>query len=135
MTAGYSGKPLTSKMGLRAGQRFIVLHAPEDYAVTLGTLPDGVEQVETFAGTFDVIQYFTRERAAYERDFPALRDALTMAGMLWVCWPKKAAKMVTDVDETIIREVGLANGLVDVKVMAVDERWSGLKFVRRVKDR
>lgn len=135
MTTGYSGKPLTSKMGIKAGQRMIILHAPEGYETTLGELPDGVERVYDVSGTFDLIQYFTTERAAYERDFPLLRDALTTAGMLWISWPKKAAKMSTDLDENLIREIGLANCLVDVKVIAVDERWSGLKFVRRVKDR
>ena len=135
MTTGYSGKPLASKMGIKPGQRMIILHAPDDYDVTLGTLPDGVEVVHELNGIFDLIQYFVTERAAYERDFPILRDLLATAGMLWVSWPKKAAKMVTDIDENFIREYGLANGLVDVKVIAVDERWSGLKFVRRLKDR
>ena len=122
-------------MGIKPGQRMIILHAPDDYDVTLGTLPDGVEVVHELNGIFDLIQYFVTERAAYERDFPILRDLLATAGMLWVSWPKKAAKMVTDIDENFIREYGLANGLVDVKVIAVDERWSGLKFVRRLKDR
>jgi len=135
LTTGYSGKPLASKMGIKPGQRMIILHAPDDYDVTLGTLPDGVEVVHELNGIFDLIQYFVTERAAYERDFPILRDLLATAGMLWVSWPKKAAKMVTDIDENFIREYGLANGLVDVKVIAVDERWSGLKFVRRLKDR
>ena len=135
LISGYSGKPLASKMGIKAGQRILILHAPEDYEVTLGTLPDGVERVDELDGMFDLIQYFVTEHAAYELDFPILRDHLTTAGMLWVSWPKKAAKMVTDLDENFIREFGLGNGLVDVKIIAVDERWSGLKFVRRLKDR
>ena len=135
MTTGYSGKPLASKMGIKSGQRIIILHAPDGYDATLGMLPDAVEIVHKLEGTFDLIQYFTTERAVYERDFPILRDALVTAGMLWVCWPKKAAKMATDLDDNLVRTIGLANGLVDVKVIAVDERWSGLKFVRRVKDR
>ena len=122
-------------MGIKPGQRIIILHAPDEYETTLGALPDGVEVVQDLVGQFDLIQYFTTERAAYERDFSILRDALLTAGMLWVSWPKKAAKMATDLDENVIRDIGLANGLVDVKVIAVDERWSGLKFVRRVKDR
>lgn len=122
-------------MGIKSGQRIIILNAPDGYETTLGVLPDGIEVVHDLAGQFDLIQYFTTERAAYERDFPILRDALLTAGMLWVSWPKKAAKMATDLDENVIRDIGLANGLVDVKVIAVDERWSGLKFVRRVKDR
>jgi hypothetical protein len=135
MTSGYSGKPLTTKMGIKPGQRIIILHAPDGYLATLGAALDGVEVAQELSGVFDLIQYFTTERAAYERDFPRLRDALTTAGMLWVSWPKKAAKMVTDLDEHFVREFGLANGLVDVKVIAVDERWTAFKFVRRLKDR
>ena len=135
MTTGYSGKPLATKMGIKPGQRIIILYAPQGYESTLGILPDGVEIAHELRGTFDLIHYFASERTAYEHDFPRLRDALTAAGMLWVSWPKKAAKMLTDLDENVIRDIGLANGLVDVKVIAVDERWSGLKFVRRVKDR
>ena len=135
MTSGYSGKPLATKMGIKSGQRIIILHAPNGYSETLGELPDAVEIVHELTGHFDLIQYFCTEREAYERDFPILRDALVTAGMLWVSWPKKAAKMNTDLDENFIREFGLACGLVDVKVIAVDERWSGLKFVRRLKDR
>lgn len=135
MTSGYSSKPLASKMGIKPGQRIIILHAPEGYLTVLGTALDGVEVADELSGMFDLIQYFTTERAAYERDFPRLQDALNTAGILWVSWPKKAAKLKTDLDENFIREFGLANGLVDVKVIAVDERWSGLKFVRRLKDR
>ena len=135
MTSGYSGKPLATKMGIKAGQRIMILHAPEGYLTVLGSVLDTVEVAHELTGTFDLIQLFVMERATYEREFPILRDALTTAGMLWVSWPKKAAKMTTDLDENFIREFGLANGLVDVKVMAVDERWSGLKFVRRLKDR
>jgi len=135
MTSGYSGKPLASKMGIKPGQRIIILHAPDGYLTTLGAALDDVEVAHEISGMFDLIQYFTTERAAYERDFPLLRDHLTTAGMLWVSWPKKAAKMVTDLDEHFVREFGLANGLVDVKVIAVDERWTAFKFVRRLKDR
>jgi len=135
MTSGYSGKPVAQKMGIKPGQRIIILNAPEGYEATLGAALDEVEVAHDLSGKFDLIQYFVTERAAYERDFPLLRDALTTAGMLWVSWPKKAAKMNTDLDENFIRDFGLANGLVDVKVIAVDERWSSLKFVRRLKDR
>lgn len=136
MTSGYSGKSVAQKMGIKPGQRLLIVNAPDGYGAILGELPDGVEVAHDHElPPFDLIQYFCTERAAYERDFPLLRDALTTAGMLWVSWPKKAAKMNSDLDENIIREFGLANGLVDVKVIAVDERWSGLKFVRRLKDR
>ncbi len=135
MTSGYSGKPLAVKMGIKPGQRILILNAPEGYETLLGSALDEVEIAHELSGNIDLIQFFVTERAVYEREFPVLRDALTTAGMLWVSWPKKAAKMATDLDENIIRNFGLANGLVDVKVIAVDERWSGLKFVRRLKDR
>lgn len=135
MVAGYSGKPLVQKLGIKPGMRLIILNAPEDYNATLGTLPDVVEVVDTFAGSFDFIQFFTTESARLEAEFPRLKAGLTSNGMLWISWAKKAAKIPTDLNDNIIREMGLANGLVDVKVCAVDERWSGMKFVYRLKDR
>ena len=91
--------------------------------------------VEALSGTFDFIHFFMMERGEYERCFPDLKAALALDGTLWVSWPKKTAKMPTDLDGNIVREVGLANRLADVKVAAIDERWSGLKFMYRVKDR
>jgi hypothetical protein len=86
-------------------------------------------------GPLDFVQFFTKERAELEAEFPALKQAIASNGSLWISWPKKASKVATDLNENIVREVGLAHGLVDVKVCAVDEIWSGLKFVFRVKDR
>ncbi len=135
MSAGYSGTPLPKKLGLKSGQRIIILGAPENYDAILGDLPDGLETADSLDGIFDFIQFFTVERAEFETQFPLLKAALAQDGMLWISWPKKASKIPTDLDENIIRDTGLANGLVDVKVAAIDERWSGLKFVYRVKDR
>jgi hypothetical protein len=135
MNAGYSGTPLPKKLGLKSGQRIIILGAPDNYAATLGDLPDGLETADSLTGVFDFIQFFTVERDALAEQFPPLKTALAMDGMLWISWPKKASKIPTDLDENFIRDTGLANGLVDVKVAAIDERWSGLKFVYRVKDR
>ncbi|MEZ4671994.1 MAG: DUF3052 domain-containing protein [Anaerolineae bacterium] len=135
MTAGYSGKPLAQKLGIKAGQRLIILNAPDDYTATLGELPAGVEAETTFAGQFDFIHYFTMQRAELETELPRLKAALLSSGMLWISWPKKSAKMDTDLSDNVVRESGLTAGLVDVKVAAVDERWSGLKFVYRLKDR
>jgi hypothetical protein len=135
MSAGYSGTPLLKKLGIKSGQRVLILNAPEGYAVTLGDLPDGVDAADELRGTFDFIHFFTVERGDLEDRFLELKSALAIDGMLWISWPKKAAKMATALDENIIREIGLTNGLVDVKVAAVDERWSALKFVYRVKDR
>jgi hypothetical protein len=89
----------------------------------------------TLAGPLDFIQFFTTARVDLEAQFTILKQSLTPTGMLWVSWPKKASKLKTDLDENIIREIGLAHGLVDVKVCAVDEQWSGLKFIYRLKDR
>jgi hypothetical protein len=133
--AGYSGKPLAQKLGIKPGQRLIILNAPDDYAATLGTLPEGIQAISRLDGQFDFIQFFTTDRTELEDRFPELKNALYPAGMLWISWPKKAARIPTDLHEDIIRNTGLANGLVDVKVCAVDNRWSGLKFVYRVKDR
>jgi hypothetical protein len=135
MSAGYSGKPLAQKLGIRSGQRLIILDAPDHYAAVLGRLPDGVEQANTLTGQFDFIHIFARERGELDARFPELKAALKQNGMLWVSWPKKVSRMPTDLNENLIRDIGLSNGLVDVKVAAVDEHWSGLKFVYRLKDR
>ena len=110
--------------------RVVLINAPEGYP-----LPDGVERVDLPADSLDFIHIFTTNRADFEEHFPKLKAALVSKGMLWVSWYKKSAKIPTDLDENIIREIGLAGGLVDVKVAAVDEKWSGLKFVYRLKDR
>jgi hypothetical protein len=133
--AGYSQRSLVSKLGIRAGYRVHLVNAPADYDETLGDLPDSVELVAVPTGSVDFIQFFTKERAELEARFPELKQAIAYDGMLWISWPKKASKVKTDLNEAVIRETGLRNGLVDVKVCAVDEVWSGLKFVYRLKDR
>lgn len=139
MTVGYSGTPLPKKLGIKPGMIVTLIGAPGHYADTLGDLPDGVviERIDA-ANDLDrgeMIQYFTTKADALEDDFPALKTALTPNGTLWVSWPKGAAKVPTDLNENIVREIGLKNGLVDVKVCAVDQIWSGLKFVYRSEDR
>jgi len=133
--AGYSGTPLVKKLGIKPGARLHIADAPNGYAATLGALPEGVVRVRTLRGPLDVVQYFTVSRAALERRFAVLAKSLAPAGMLWISWPKKSAQVDTDVTGDVVRGVGLKNGLVDVKVCAVDETWSGLKFVRRLADR
>ena len=133
--AGYSGKPLVAKLGIKAGTRIAILNAPAGYNRVLGKLPPRVTRRPTAAGPFDFIQFFTDLKRELERRFPTLERALTPAGMLWISWPKQSSGRATDLTENVIREIGLAHGLVDVKVAAVDEVWSGLKFVRRVQDR
>jgi hypothetical protein len=133
--AGYSKRPLVQKLGLKPGQRIIILNPPPDYDTTLGALPDKVLVSETLSGPLDFIHYFTKERADLEQQFPRLKQALAPAGMLWISWPKQASKVKTDVNENVVRDIGLSNGLVDIKVSAIDETWSGLKFVYRLMDR
>ena len=133
--AGYSGKPLVAKLGIKPDTRIAIVNAPKGYDRVLGTQPQRVTRRPTVAGRLDFIQFFMDSQRELERRFPALERALAPAGMLWISWPKQASGVATDLTEDVIRAIGLAHGLVDVKVAAVDEVWSGLKFVRRVKDR
>jgi hypothetical protein len=133
--AGYSGKPLVQKLGIKSGSTIAVLGAPRGYARTLGRLPLDVKRRASAVGPLDFVQFFTSEKRALERRFATLARALAPAGMLWISWPKKASGVTTDLSEDAVRAIGLAHGLVDVKVAAVDDVWSGLKFVRRLKDR
>ena len=133
--AGYSGTPLVQKIGIKAGHRIVLRNHPASFLKDLGKLPENVQSSERLTGKANVIIYLTDKRAALEKDFPGLSSALVPDGMLWIGWPKKASGKPTDLNENIVREIGLERGLVDVKVCAIDETWSGLKFVVRVKDR
>ncbi|HEV8177862.1 MAG TPA: DUF3052 domain-containing protein [Gemmatimonadales bacterium] len=135
MPAGYSARSLAEKLGIKPGTRILALNAPSTYPSLLGKLPDGATVHVRLARTAAFIQYFVRNRDELEAMFPRLAGALVDAGTLWISWPKQASGVKTDLNENIIREVGLKHGLVDVKVIAVDEVWSGLKFVRRVENR
>jgi len=135
--AGYSGKPLAAKLGIKPGMRIVLLGAPDALDALLAPLPDGVTLSHSLAGVASALflHYFTTQQAQLQADFAALKAALAPGGMLWISWPKRASKVATDLDENVIRAAGLAHGLVDVKVAAVDETWSALKFVYRVADR
>lgn len=136
MTSGYSGTPLVKKLGIKSGNRLALLGAPADYLDWLGELPADVTIDRELAGAdYDFVQAFYVWRADYEADFPRLKSAIHKAGMVWISWYKKAARMPTDISEDVVRDVALAGGLVDVKVAAIDAQWSGLKLVYRVKDR
>jgi hypothetical protein len=130
--AGYSGTPLPKKLGIREDARVALLDAPEGFAAE--ALP-GIEASTALRGTFDVIVFFTTERASLERGLPALRKAMVPNAGLWVAWPKKASKVPTDMTEDVVREVALPTGLVDNKVCAVDDVWSGLRLVIRRENR
>jgi hypothetical protein len=135
MSAGYSGKPLAQKLGIRKGDVLAFLNAPDNYDRLLGKLPHEVIVARGPERQLDFIQLFATERASLERELPRLKARLKQDGMIWVSWPKATSRLQTDLSDGVVREVGLNNGLVDVKVCAVDDSWSALKFVRRLKDR
>lgn len=133
--AGYSGTPLTQKLGIKPGSRLGLFNAPKNFDKTLGRMPDGVKTTTRLAGSLDVAVFFTDKTSELAKRFVALANAISPAGGLWVSWPKKSSGVKTDLTEHLVRAIGLEAGLVDVKVCAIDETWSGLKFVVRVKDR
>ena len=126
--AGYSTKSLKNKLGIKDGAAVCIVKAPTGYLRALGVK-------NAPKGPFAFIQLFARSVAEVQALFPVLKNRMATDGMLWVSWPKKASGVKTDLDENVIRGLGLAQGLVDVKVAAVDDTWSGLKFVYRLKDR
>lgn len=132
-SAGYSGTPLVRKLGIKPGARMQFVAGPSQLPELLGPLPEGV--VNTVRGKLDFVLLFATRLSDLTRHFPRLRDRLESSGMLWVSWPKKTSGVETDLNENVVRDFGLANGLVDVKVCAIDDTWSGLKFVRRLSDR
>ncbi|MGD9688899.1 MAG: DUF3052 domain-containing protein [Phycisphaerales bacterium] len=137
MPAGYSGTPLAKKLGIKEGAAVLLVGAPEDFEDTLDDLPDdaAVARSARAKGPFDVIVFFTKARRAFEQALPGLRERMKPACGLWVAWPKRASKVPTDMTEDVVREVALPTGLVDNKVCAIDEVWSGLRLVIRVSER
>jgi hypothetical protein len=134
-SAGYSGTPLPRKLGIREGSRLLLVDAPADFAATLGELPPGVELLEAGAGAVDVAILFALGAATVRARFADLAASLEPAGGLWIAWPKRSSGVATELDENVVREIGLADGLVDNKVCAIDATWSGLRFVWRLRDR
>jgi hypothetical protein len=131
---GYSGTPLPKKLGIKPGFRVRLVNAPAEVREEVGEALAGCTEVK-HAGELDFVMLFGKSAGELRKQFSALAKMLAAAGMLWVCWPKKSSGVATDVDGNVVRKIGLDAGLVDVKVCAVTEVWSGLKFVRRVKDR
>ena len=129
--AGYSGTPLPRKLGIKPGARVALIGAPDGIDAALGELPPGVVVHRQARGRFDVIVAFFGRRAEFERRLPGLTAALVSDGGLWVAWPKKSSGVETDMTEDVIRKVALPTGLVDNKVCAIDETWSGLRLVIR----
>jgi hypothetical protein len=134
--SGYSGTPLPRKLGIKPEARLALVNAPGGLAETLGELPPGVVVRRRAQGTgFDVIVAFCERRSQLRRGLPRWRAALHQAGGLWIAWPKRASGTETDLGEGVVRELGLAAGLVDNKVCAIDQTWSGLRLVIRLRDR
>lgn len=135
MTAGYSKKPLAAKLGIKAGLRISLVNCPDNYLTLLGQLPQGVQFTDEQATDLDFIHLFAAERRQLTDAFPQAKQRIKLDGILWVSWPKQTSALKGDLKGDIVREIGLANGLVDVKVVTIDDDWSGLKFVYRLKDR
>lgn len=134
-SSGYSTRPLAAKLGLKPGMRALLVDAPAGYLETLGDIAAQITLCDTGMDRLDFIQLFATDAATLAKLLPSLVAALAPSGALWLCWPKLAAKRPTDLREQAVRETGLAAGLVDVKVAAIDATWSGLKFVYRLRDR
>ena len=132
--AGYSGTPLAKKLGVKEGCRLAIVSAPNGFAESL-ELPPGVQLRKKALGRLDVVVFFVTRRAELARRFPTFQNRLEPDGGLWIAWPKKSSDVATDLSFDPVQRIGLDNGLVDNKVAAIDDTWSGLRFVRRVRDR
>jgi hypothetical protein len=134
--AGYSQTPLVKKLGIKPASHIFIKNEPKTYWDWLSPLPENVIVVKQLrTQNLDFAHVFVLSTKEYETQFLRMKKVLKKDGMLWISWPKKASKIETDLNENKIRDFGLVNGMVDVKVCAVDEVWSGLKFVYRTKDR
>jgi hypothetical protein len=133
--AGYSGTPLTKKLGISEGYRVWLVNAPRGFRTTLDDLPENVHFVRQSSRPLDVILFFVKSRSKLLNNFSKLASKLAPAGMLWIAWPKRASGVATDLSDNVVRGIGLDAGLVDTKVCAIDDVWSGLRFVIRLKDR
>jgi Protein of unknown function (DUF3052) len=133
--SGYSGTPLAKKLGYKEGFKIRLVHPPDYYFDLFVDFPENISILKDKKAKKNLIHYFTKEVKDLYADILNLRNELEQSGMLWISWPKKASKIPTDITEDLIRELAVKNGLVDVKVCAVDEIWSGLKLVIPVKDR
>ena len=133
--AGYSATPLVKKLGIKPGFRLYAKNPPENYWELIAPLPDDVQILHCLTRNLDMIHFFTNSRAELAANIETQMKRIRQDGMIWISWPKKAAKLPTDVTEDVIREIILPLGLVDVKVCAVDATWSGLKLVIRKENR
>ena len=135
MTAGYSGTPLVKKLGIKEGFKVYVKNAPDNYAQLISPLPQNVKITQRLTTELDMVHFFVKRKVDLIAGIEKQRLRIKQAGMIWVSWPKKSSKVPTDITEDTIRDVILPLGLVDIKVCAVDEVWSGLKLVIRKENR
>ena len=131
MTPGYSGTPLAKKLGMKAGARVCLIGAPPGFRKSLEPLPEGVSFGSKLAKSCDIVHVFTASKSELAKILEGCRKTLEPDAAIWISWPKKASRVPTDITEDTIRAVALPMGLVDIKVCAVDETWSGLKLVLR----
>ena len=136
MPSGYSGTPLPKKLGIREGQRVGHRGAPKGFPTTLGVLPTGARLAPSRpGGGDDILLLFALDRRSLEEALPVMLSRMAPETALWICWPKKTSSLASDISGNAVRSAGLAAGVVDIKVCAIDEDWSGLKFVVRLEDR
>lgn len=133
--AGYSGTPLAKKLNIKEGSRVFLVNPPFDYLDLLAPLPGGVTLLSQLTGDTDIVHIFSTSRIQLQEELLAVLRRLQQTGIIWVSWPKKSAKVSTDITEDVIREIALPLGLVDIKVCAIDAVWSGLKLVIRKANR
>jgi len=133
--AGYSGTPLPNKLGIKENQRLALLNAPKDFLPELGDLPEGTSIVTRVTAPLDLALLFVDRERVLQKQFAQLAKKLSPNGMIWIAWPKKSSGVPTDLIFDRVQRIGLDSGLVDVKICAINETWSGLKFVIRLKDR
>jgi hypothetical protein len=133
--AGYSGTPLPKKLGIKENQRIALVNKPASFQKQLGALPTNTHVVSKLTAPLDLVVLFVESERALAKQFPAIAKKISTNGMIWVAWPKKSSGVSSDLSFELVQRIGLDCGLVDVKICAVDEVWSGLKFVIRLKDR
>ena len=133
--AGYSGTPLPKKLGIKENQRIALLNAPKNFLPELGELPEGASIVTRVTAPLDLALLFVDRESVLQKQFAQLAKKLSPNGMIWIAWPKKSSGVTTDLIFDRVQRIGLDSGLVDVKICAINETWSGLKFVIRLKDR
>lgn len=135
MSGEYPRRPLSEKLGIKEGMEIVVVNAPKKYGDIIGKLPRDVSILLEPKQTSKFIHTFSTRKQELETSLPRLARKLATDGSLWVSWPKRSSEMGVELNENVVRDLGLKNGLVDVKVVAIDETWSGLKFVYRLRDR